>query len=178
MYISWWVYFVTGLSYVLEQPSTARLAKTKADIIKKSSHSYSTCWVIIKRISLVTKFNKVCLSLFNGVYVNPSVDVQHWKGWYIHYFFFLPQKNILTFRRPWISSSGFAVWRTLVAKEPIYITDELQYILARISKFGLIIMKHLVEGRLAVPAKMPVHSQLYFHKCASSNPVGCFWWRL
>ena len=35
MYISWWVYFVTGLSLVLQQPATAVLAKTKADIAKK-----------------------------------------------------------------------------------------------------------------------------------------------
>ena len=34
--------FVTDLSYVLQQPSTARLAKTKADIAKKSSHFYSS----------------------------------------------------------------------------------------------------------------------------------------
>ena len=34
-YISWWVYFVTGLRYVLQQPSTAGLAKTKTDIAKK-----------------------------------------------------------------------------------------------------------------------------------------------
>ena len=29
----------------------------------------------------------------------------------------------LTFHHPWISSSGFAVWRTLVAKEPILLTN-------------------------------------------------------
>ena len=122
MCISWWMYFVTGLSYVLQQPSTARLARTKV-LSKKSSHSYSSRWVIIKGISLVTEFNEGCLSLFNGVYVNPNVDVHYWKGWYRHYFFFLPPRNILTFRRPWISSSGFSVWRTLVAKEPILLTN-------------------------------------------------------
>ena len=42
MYIGWGVYFVTGLSYVLQQPLTAELAKTKANIVKKSSHSYSS----------------------------------------------------------------------------------------------------------------------------------------
>ena len=40
--ISWWVYFVTGLDFVLQQPSTAILAKTKADIAEKSSYSYSS----------------------------------------------------------------------------------------------------------------------------------------
>ena len=35
MYISWWVYFATGLNFVLQQPLTAALAKTKADIAKK-----------------------------------------------------------------------------------------------------------------------------------------------
>ena len=34
------MYFVTGLNFVLQQPSTAILAKTKADIEKKSSYSY------------------------------------------------------------------------------------------------------------------------------------------
>ena len=33
------MYFVTGLCYDLEQPPTAGLAKTKADIAKKSSFS-------------------------------------------------------------------------------------------------------------------------------------------
>ena len=47
MYISWWVYFVTGLSYVLQQPPTAGLAKTKADIMNKSSHSCSSRWQIL-----------------------------------------------------------------------------------------------------------------------------------
>ena len=42
---SWCVYFVTGLSYVLQQPLTARQAKTKADIVNKSSHSCLSCWV-------------------------------------------------------------------------------------------------------------------------------------
>ena len=37
MYISWWVYFVTGLSLVLQQPLTAVLAKTKADFVENSS---------------------------------------------------------------------------------------------------------------------------------------------
>ena len=41
MYISWWVYFMTGL----QQPLTAWLAKTKTDIAKKSSYCYlSCCW--------------------------------------------------------------------------------------------------------------------------------------
>ena len=42
MYINWWVYFVTDLGYVLQQPSSAGLAKTKTDISKKTSHSYSS----------------------------------------------------------------------------------------------------------------------------------------
>ena len=42
MNISWWVYFVTGLSYVLQQPPTAGLAKTKADITNESAHSCSS----------------------------------------------------------------------------------------------------------------------------------------
>ena len=41
--ISWWVNFVTVLSYVLQQPLTAGLAKIKADITKKGSHPYSSC---------------------------------------------------------------------------------------------------------------------------------------
>ena len=45
MYNSWWVYFVTGSSYVLQQPSTSKLDETKADIAKKSSHSYSSRWL-------------------------------------------------------------------------------------------------------------------------------------
>ena len=44
IYISWWVYFVTGLNLVLLQPSTAALAKTKADIMKNSSYSYLPRW--------------------------------------------------------------------------------------------------------------------------------------
>ena len=44
MYISWWVYFVTGLSYVLQQPPNAGQAKTKADISNKSAHSCSSHW--------------------------------------------------------------------------------------------------------------------------------------
>ena len=44
MYISWWVHFLTGLTYVLQQPLTAGLAKTKADITKKTSHSYLSRW--------------------------------------------------------------------------------------------------------------------------------------
>ena len=35
MYISWWVYFVTGLNLVPTKPSTAVMAKTKADIAKE-----------------------------------------------------------------------------------------------------------------------------------------------
>ena len=35
MYISKWMYFVTGLNLVLQRPSTTTLAKTKADIVKK-----------------------------------------------------------------------------------------------------------------------------------------------
>ena len=45
MDISLWVYFLTGLILVLLQTSTAVLAKTKADIAKKSSYCYSSCWV-------------------------------------------------------------------------------------------------------------------------------------
>ena len=44
MYISWWVYFLTGLTYVLQQPLTGGLAKTKADITWKTSHSYLSHW--------------------------------------------------------------------------------------------------------------------------------------
>ena len=44
MYISRWVYFVTALSLVLQQGLIAVLAKTKADIAKKSSYCYSSCW--------------------------------------------------------------------------------------------------------------------------------------
>ena len=36
--------FLTGLSYVLQQPPTARLANTKADNAKKKAHSCSSCW--------------------------------------------------------------------------------------------------------------------------------------
>ena len=41
--ICWCVYFVTGLNLVLQQPSTAVVAKAKADIAKKSSYCYSSC---------------------------------------------------------------------------------------------------------------------------------------
>ena len=34
MYMSQWVYFVTGLNLVLQRPLTAEQAKTKADIKK------------------------------------------------------------------------------------------------------------------------------------------------
>jgi hypothetical protein len=39
------VYFVTGLNLVLQQPSTATLAKTKADIAKKAL--IATCIVAL-----------------------------------------------------------------------------------------------------------------------------------
>ena len=41
------MYFVTGSSYILQQPSTARLAKTKADLAKKSSHFYLSCCYVV-----------------------------------------------------------------------------------------------------------------------------------
>ena len=43
MYINGWMYFVTSLNLVLWQPSTATLAKTKADIAKKAL--IATCLV-------------------------------------------------------------------------------------------------------------------------------------
>ena len=46
------MHLVTGLSYVLEQPLSARLAKTKADIAKKSSHSYS--FHCVRQFSILT----------------------------------------------------------------------------------------------------------------------------
>ena len=49
---------MTGLSYVLQQPSTDGLAKTKADVAKKSSHSYSShcheCIVCFVKLFWVT----------------------------------------------------------------------------------------------------------------------------
>ena len=36
-YISRWVYFAGGLDLVLQQPSTAVLAKIKTDIVKRSA---------------------------------------------------------------------------------------------------------------------------------------------
>jgi hypothetical protein len=40
------VYFVTGLSYVIQQPPNARLAKIKEeDITNQSSHSCSSHWL-------------------------------------------------------------------------------------------------------------------------------------
>ena len=73
-YISWWVYFVTGLNFVLQQPLTAVLAKTKADIAKKSSYCYSSRWpddclinawqLLSCFISYVTKMTK-CISSQN-----------------------------------------------------------------------------------------------------------------
>jgi hypothetical protein len=42
------VFFVTGLNLVLQQPSTAALAIPKADIAKKSSYCYSSCWLLLK----------------------------------------------------------------------------------------------------------------------------------
>ena len=41
LYISWLVYFVTGLNQVLQQPLTAELAKKMAEILKESAYSYS-----------------------------------------------------------------------------------------------------------------------------------------
>ena len=48
MYISWLVCFMTGSSYILQQPWTTGLAKTKANIAKKSSHSYSSRCLLFK----------------------------------------------------------------------------------------------------------------------------------
>jgi hypothetical protein len=50
------VYFVTGLKYILQQPSTAGLAKTKADIAKKSSYSYSSRWLWLVVQEIYNKF--------------------------------------------------------------------------------------------------------------------------
>ena len=38
VYISRWVYIVTGLNLVLQQPMTAVLTKTMTDTVKKSSY--------------------------------------------------------------------------------------------------------------------------------------------
>ena len=47
MYISWWVYFLTGISYVLKQPLTDGLAKTKADMYcGKELFSYSYFYLV------------------------------------------------------------------------------------------------------------------------------------
>ena len=48
MYISWLVCFMTGSSYILQQPWTTGLAKTKANIVKKIYHSYSSRCLLFK----------------------------------------------------------------------------------------------------------------------------------
>ena len=122
-------------------------------------HCHSLLLVIIKRTSLVTEFNEVCLSLFDGAYINPNVDLQYWKGWYIHYFFFLPNEKLFDLPPP--LNFKFRVCSLKDAcSEGTNITDELQYIMARFSNFGKIIMRHLVKGRLAVSGKTPVCYQL------------------
>ena len=73
MHISWWVYFVTGSNLVLQQPSTAVLAKTKADITKESSYFYSSCWSELIIAMLRRSFSRVyrVLSICNfACYVN------------------------------------------------------------------------------------------------------------
>ena len=42
MYISSWVYFVTGLSLVLQQPATAVLTKTNTDTYPKKNTLIAT----------------------------------------------------------------------------------------------------------------------------------------
>ena len=65
MYIIGWEYFIKGSSYVLHQPSTAGLAITKADIAKKSYHSYlSRCyvpWIQMCKITIFFIVNRATL---------------------------------------------------------------------------------------------------------------------
>ena len=56
-YISWWVYFVTGLNLVLQQSSTAALAKTKEGIAKKSS-----CCYLSRSLKLLCTLRRWCSS--------------------------------------------------------------------------------------------------------------------
>ena len=51
------MYFVTGLNLGLQQPLTAALAKTKADIAKKSSYCYlSHCPKAIPNLKMALNF--------------------------------------------------------------------------------------------------------------------------
>ena len=74
MYISWWMYFVTGLRYVLQQPSTAGPAKTKADIAKKSFYSYLSLWSSVRKsqIGFIASF-KVDSS--NNLFLRPVCNL-------------------------------------------------------------------------------------------------------
>ena len=63
MYISWWVHFVTGLNYVLQQALTARLAKTKADIANKSTHSLLS--ETYAALNAYQSWFKVCIGNFS-----------------------------------------------------------------------------------------------------------------
>ena len=52
-------------SYVLQQPSIVRLAKTKADIAKKSSHTYLSHWVkgcVKIHIKFITEKHRILYS--------------------------------------------------------------------------------------------------------------------
>ena len=55
------MYFGTGLSYVLQQPPTAGLAKTKADIVNKRAarldgHKPEICTLLLPNSTLSLKF--------------------------------------------------------------------------------------------------------------------------
>ena len=71
---SWWVYFVVDLSLVLHQPSTALLAKTKADIAKKSSDCYSSrCFRSWENILIQ------CAALMDWRRPRPQLNLEGWR---------------------------------------------------------------------------------------------------
>ena len=168
--------FHQGLFKSLGLYNHAPFSCQRRNVGMSSGHCHSLLLVIIKRTSLVTEFDEVCLSIFDGVYINPNVDLQYWKGRYIHYFFFLPNEKLFDLPPPLNFKYKVCSLKD-ACSEGTNITDELQYIMARISNFGQIIMRHLVQDWLAVSSKTPGRSQLYFHTCGSSNLGGCFWRR-
>ena len=73
-YISWWVYCMAGLSLVLQQPSTAVLAKTKAEIAKKSSYCYSSrCFRSWENILFQ------CAALIDWRRSRPQLNLEGWR---------------------------------------------------------------------------------------------------
>ena len=73
------MFFATCLSYVLQQPSTAGLAKTKADIAKKSSYSYSSPCMTLRLHKLPGYNNK--LKILLGVKLHKKFKILCNNDW-------------------------------------------------------------------------------------------------